>query len=185
MNKGIKFAGDDYKQAGFTVLELLISIGIIVILTGIFIFNFGLQRQDAALLRSAQKLSLDLRRVQNYALSAQNFMASSVPCGWGIHFNGINSTAYTIFADKAVNVDCSDRDYVRAANGSEDFETANLELGIVVSGLTGGLSDVVFTPPDPLVSFNPSQTSATITLANNKLNTKAIMINKVGLISLP
>jgi len=170
---------------GFTLIELLVVLAVIVIITGVVIFNVGGERQNSALLRSAQKLSLDLRRIQSFTLSSKVFGTSGVPCGWGAHFNGVGSNSYVIFADLAVNQNCSDRDFIRAANGSEDFETINLESGIMVSDLSSGLTDIVFTPPDPIVTFTPDQTSTNITLINKNSTTRAITVNKAGFISSP
>ena len=170
---------------GFTLIELLVVISITGIITGIVIFNIGTERQNSALLRSAQKLSLDLRRAQNHALSSKVFKTNGVPCGWGIHFNGTGSTDYVIFADLAASVNCSDRDFIRAADGSEDFETVNLESGITVSGLSSGLSDIVFTPPEPTVTFTPAQTLSSITLINKNSVTRVVNVNKTGFISSP
>lgn len=170
---------------GFTLIEMLVVLAIIVIITGVVIFNIGADRQNSALLRSAQKFSLDLRRAQSFALSSKVFKTSGVPCGWGAHFNGVGSNSYVIFADLAVNQNCSDRDFMRAANGNEDFETINLESGIMVNGLSSGLSDIVFTPPDPTVNFTPGQISASIVLINKDGATRTININKTGFISSP
>ena len=174
-----------FRQSGFTIIELLVVIAIMGTITGIVLFNIGTERQNSSLLRSAQKLSLDLRRTQNYALSSKVFKTSGVPCGWGIHFNGNGSTNYIIFADLAVSVNCSDRDFLRASGGSEDFENINLDGGIIISSLSGGLSDIVFTPPDPIVTFIPNQTSVNITLINKNSTTRAITVNKTGFISSP
>ena len=173
------------KCGGFTLIEILVVLTIIIIITGIVIFNVGTERQNSVLLRSAQKLSLDLRRVQSFALSSKTYNTSGVPGGWGVHFSGAGSTSYIIFADLASSASCSDRDFVRAGNGSEDFETANLESGISINSLSGNLSDIVFTPPDPVVNFTPGQTSASIVLINKDGATRAININKTGFISSP
>mgnify|MGYP001584850572 CR=1 FL=1 len=170
---------------GFTLIELLVVVFIIVIISTVVIFNFGLEKQNSALLRSSQKLSLDLRRAQSFALSSKVYKTSGVPCGWGLHFNGAGSTNYIIFADLASSADCSNRDFIRAGDGSEDFETANLESGISINSLSGNLSDVVFTPPDPIVNFTPGQTSASIVLINKNSATRLISINKTGFISSP
>ena len=164
---------------------MLVILSIIGIITGIVIFDVGSQRRNLALLRSAQNLSLNLRRVENFALSSKTFRTSGVPCGWGVHFNGAGSTNYIIFADKAVNADCSDRDFARAADGSEDLENINIDLQITFSSLSGGLSDVIFSPPEPSVVFAPNQTTATIVLVNKSGATKTIIINKTGFISSP
>lgn len=173
------------KGGGFTLIELLVVVSIIVVISAIVIFNVGSERQNSALLRSSQKLSLDLRRAQSFALSSEVYKTASVPCGWGVHFNGAGSTSYIIFADSAVSPDCSNRDFIRAGNGSEDFETINLESGISVNSLSGNLSDVVFTPPDPTVNFTPDQTSASVILINKNGATRLININKTGFISSP
>jgi|SRR3989344_3024940 len=170
---------------GFTLIELLVVLAVILIITGIVIFNIGSERQNSTLMRSAQKLSLDLRRAQSFALSSKTYKTTGVPCGWGLHFNGIGSTNYVIFADFASSSNCSDRDFIRAADGSEDFETINLESGITVSSLSSGLSDIVFTPPEPTVTFTSAQTSANITLINKNSAIRAINVNKTGFISSP
>ena len=170
---------------GFTLIELLVVLAIIIIITGIVIFNINTERQNSALFKSVQNLSLNLRRVQNYAFSSKTFGNTGVPCGWGVHFNGVNSVSYIIFADLAVNQNCSDRDFIRAANGSEDFEIINLESGIKVSVLSGGLTDIVLTPPEPKVNFTLDQSSASITLINKNSLTRLISINKTGFISSP
>ena len=170
---------------GFTLIELLVVVFIIIIISTVVIFNFGLERQSSALFRSAQKLSLDLRRAQSSALSSKIYKTAGVPCGWGIHFNGAGSASYIIFADLASTADCSDRDFIRAGNGSEDFETANFEAGISMNSLSGNLSDIVFTPPDPIVNFIPDQTSASVVLINKKGATRTINVNKTGFISSP
>lgn len=167
---------------GFSLVEILVVLAIIMLMASIVIFNISSQRQNSALLRSAQKLSLDLRRVQNYALSSKKFRTSEVPCGWGVHFYSPNSLSYTIFADTAASLNCSDRDFVRSSDGSEDFETINLDSGIIISSLSNGLSDVVYTPPQPSVNFVPDQTTASIVLSNRN-STRTINVNKSGLIS--
>jgi len=170
---------------GFTLVEMLVVLSIIVIITGIVIFNVGTEQQNSALLRSAQNLSLNLRRAQSFALSSKTYKTVGVPCGWGVHFNGIGSTSYVIFADLASFADCSDRDFIRAGDGSEDFETTNFDAGVNISSLSSNLSDVVFTPPDPTVKFIPDQTSASVIMINKNGATRTININKTGFISSP
>ena len=170
---------------GFTVVEMLVVLSIIGTITGIVVFNVGSQQRNLALLRSAQNLSLNLRRVENFALSSKTFKTSGVPCGWGIHFSGAGSTNYIIFADKAINANCSDRDFTRAVDGSEDLENINIDMQITFSSFSGGLSDVIFSPPEPTVVFVPNQTTATIVLVNKSGTTKTININKTGFISSP
>ncbi|MDO8443462.1 MAG: prepilin-type N-terminal cleavage/methylation domain-containing protein [Candidatus Azambacteria bacterium] len=170
---------------GFTVVEMLVVLSIIGVITGIVIFNVGSQQRNSALLRSAQNLSLNLRRIENFALSSKTFKTSGVPCGWGAHFNGAGSASYIIFADKAASVNCWDRDFARAVDGSEDFENINLDPQITISSLSGGLSDIIFSPPEPSVVFVPNQTTVSIILNNRDFATREVRINKTGFISSP
>lgn len=170
---------------GFTLIEISVVLTIIIIITGMVIFNISIKRQNLALFHSAQKLSLDLRRAQNYAISSKIFRDLIVPCGWGVHFNGIGSTGYIIFADLALAIDCSDRDFIRSSDGSEDFETINLEPEIVVNIISSGLTDIVFTPPESTVKFTPDQVESSITLINKNSVTRTVTINKNGFISSP
>ena len=50
---------------GFTVVEIVVVLGIMAVITGIVLFNVGSEKQNAALFRSAQNLSLNLRKAEN------------------------------------------------------------------------------------------------------------------------
>ena len=164
------------KAGGFTLVEMLVVLAIIIVMTGIVIFNVNTERQNSALLHSAQKLSLDLRRAQTYALSSKGFKSDiDIPWGWGVHFFGAGSTSYVIFADR-------DNNKIRT-DSNEDFETINFENGISFS--SSNISDVIFIPPEPTTVFTPDQTMASVILINKNGATRAININKTGFISSP
>ncbi len=160
---------------GFTLIEMLVVLAIIIIITGIVVFNVSTEKQNSALLRSAQKLSLDLRRAQNYALSSKGFKTDvAVPWGWGVHFFGAGSGNYVIFADRNNN---------QIYDYNEDLETVNFEKGVTLS--FSNISDTVFIPPEPMTVFTPNQTVASVILINKDSTTRAITINKTGFISSP
>ncbi len=162
-------------NGGFTLVEMIVVLAIIVVITGIVIFNVGTEQQNSALLRSSQKLSLDLRRAQNYALSSKGFKNDvAVPWGWGVHFFGAGSDSYVIFADRNNN---------QIYDFNEDLETVNFEKG--VSLYFSNINDAVFIPPEPTTVFTPNQTVASITLINKNSATRVITINKTGFISSP
>jgi prepilin-type N-terminal cleavage/methylation domain-containing protein len=83
---------------GFTLVELLAVISIIVLLTSITLPNYRTGDQNMSLERSAHKLSLDLRRAQGMAVSVSSF-EGEYPFGYGIYFNLNQSDSYIIFAD--------------------------------------------------------------------------------------
>ena len=174
---------------GFTVVEIVVVLGIMAVITGIVLFNVGSEKQNAALFRSAQNLSLNLRKAENNALSSKVFKDSKVPCGWGIHFNGVDSTSYTIFADTTKAQNCFGRNY--KMDSGEELETVNLEAGVKIKSITNSTSDVVFIPPAPLVRFTSfyggqnTNDTMDIILINKNSSTRTIAINKTGFISSP
>ena len=179
---------------GFTVVEIVVVLGIMAVITGIVLFNVGSEKQNAALFRSAQNLSLNLRKAENNALSSKVFKDSKVPCGWGVHFNGVDSTSYAIFADTTIAQNCFGRNY--KMDSGEELETVNLEAGVKIKSINNNIldiniSDVVFTPPAPLVRFTSfyggqdGSNTINIILVNKNSSTRTIAINKTGFISSP
>src|SRR3989338_3253530 len=83
-------------QKGFTVIELLVVLGIIVLISASILANYRGQQRESALTRSAQKLALDLRRAQTLAVSS-TLHHSEIPYGYGVHFDK-NVNSYFIFA---------------------------------------------------------------------------------------
>ncbi|EKE00451.1 MAG: hypothetical protein ACD_22C00018G0001, partial [uncultured bacterium] len=80
----------------FTLIELMIVVGIIAILTSIMIpsFNFYIANQN--LKQAQEQIKNDLRTVQNKALTGALSADASAPLYWGVKFTD-NSTKYTYF----------------------------------------------------------------------------------------
>jgi len=161
---------------GFTLVELLVSIFIIVLMAGIILANYRVGGQQFALQRSANKLAQDIRRAQQMAMSAKEFQGM-VPIGYGIRF-AQDYNKYVIYADcgnyttQCTTYHCydgpgpltgsdDDPDWVGTpCNGKgEKVEEVTLESGITVDlasnwGRAMLMARVVFIPPDPSVHIN-------------------------------
>jgi len=159
-------------QKAFTLIELLVVTGIIILLSALVLPNYRTGESQLALQRSANKLAQDIRRAQEMAMSAKEFEGVVPPGGYGINFQ-TNLTSYILFADLNNN---------KVFDSGEAIETLSLERGVKISNLspTSPLT-ISFTPPDPTVNINPSNSLAIITLSNNG-QTKIIKVNKAGLI---
>ncbi len=72
-------------NAGFTLIELLVVIGIMGMITGIFLINFGRLQGPRNLRIASNQLVTDLRRIQSYTLSSRNVpIAGSPPASYYI-----------------------------------------------------------------------------------------------------
>ena len=164
-------------QKSFTLIELLVVSGIILLMSAIIFPNYRAGEQEFAIQRSAHKLSQDLRRAEELALSAQAYPGapSSFKGGYGVNFQ-INSTSYTLFADLNDN---------KVFDPGENLEIPNLEKKVKISGLSASPLNVVFLPPDPQAFVSGSfPAQITLSLENNPSKTKIIKINQIGLITI-
>lgn len=100
------------KQKGFSFIELIIAISIILIIAAIFVVNVRLDTQETVVTK-ADKLSSDIRYIRNLAISRAEYQFAgqteeekAYPAGgYGIFFNGnIAQHKYIVFADNGDNV---------------------------------------------------------------------------------
>jgi len=141
-----------FHASGFTIIELLIVVGIIVFMTALILPNWRSGERTLALDRTVHKAGQDVRRVQELALRAQPHICPNDPAekisGYGVFFNQNISTSYIIFAE------CNDNNtYNEGIDGI--VETISLESGIEISLVSpSATTSIVFVPPTPLVFTN-------------------------------
>ncbi len=162
---------------GFTLIELLIVMAIIVIISGVSLANWRGGEKQYALLRSANKLSQDLRRAEEMAMSAREFQGQIPRGGYGVYFKDQEKDHYILFADLNGN-----QHYDSGLDGL--IEDVKIEKDIQISQLSASPLTIVFTPPDPTVTIKPDASTAAITLAigTNLTKTRIIRVNKAGLV---
>ncbi len=171
---------------GFTLVEILVSLFIIVTLTTVLLVNYHSTNRRAALITAAQKLASDIRLAQEYSLGSKEFKGQVPFGGWGVYFDINSPDRYIIFADQ--DPPSGDKKY----NTGEEFKTIILPPGITIDSLTAFYSSfyssvntlsIVFFPPDPITHINSDYKKAKITLKEQQNNTtKTIEINFFGLI---
>ena len=190
-------------EKGFTLLELLVVVGIIATLSSIVLGGYRTGEDKFALQRSANKLSQDLRRAENMAMmgnpAPSNFGEIFPSGGYGFYFDAATSTGavgyYTFFCD------CNDNAYYESSGASvscssstvatpfpESMEVLSLEAGVVISDVSPSTAfSITFFPPDPVIKItgadSVSYDEAVITL-DLYGKTKTITINTVGLIDI-
>jgi prepilin-type N-terminal cleavage/methylation domain-containing protein len=92
---------------GFTILELMVSLAIIVIITAVVMFNQNNLSEQISLTNLVSDISLRIRQAQVYGISVKEFNPSasqfSFDTAYGVDFNigstNFSNAGYYLFAD--------------------------------------------------------------------------------------
>ena len=135
---------------GFTIIELLVVIGVVILLLGCLILYSGASRNQVALYVEEAKIAQIILRSKT--LSISTFGNPSVPCGYGVEINQAAKT-YSLFSydvpdcSTISNIDINDPSKYKLV---QSFKLPN---GVVFQGCPAGggerLDYVLFIPPDP------------------------------------
>ena len=164
---------------GFSIVELVVAISIMVLITSVFLTNYHDANNKSKLTLATQKLVSDIRLSQNYSLGLKEFNGNFSLGGWGIYL-ATTSPSYIIFADENGNF---------SYNEGEKYQTI-LFNDIVISNIAIDTAEsedanIVFEPPNPNTKIESSGNSIKITLKNeNENSTKTIEVNSLGLIDI-
>lgn len=170
-------------KKGFTIIEILVVIGIITLLTAIILPHYRAGEHQFALQRSAHQLAQDLRRAKEMAMSAQEFQGAIPGGGFGIYLEREDKD-YLLYADINGNQ--------RFDGGDGQVEIINLEQGIKISDISlGSFSSVNFKPPDPVTRISGAweagaadEVAITLAIEAEPGTTRVINVNRAGLIAI-
>ncbi len=172
--------------AGFTLVELLVSISILMIMSTMVLVDYNVSGRNSALLLEAHKFAGDVRRVQNMAMGSFELESTgSIPTGgWGIYIpNTADDNTYYIYADINGNEEYD------GEPTDEIFQTMTLENNVVFTSASIDNS-IVFLPPDPRTFINgktindTSEDSEVTIVFSSVAGTKNVYLNDLGLIDI-
>lgn len=146
-------------EQGFTIIELLLAIGIVSILFGLTTFNLLKTQNSTSVATAKETLIADLKSQQLKAMNGTDGAGS-----FGIHFPG-NST-YTLF--KGIN-------YVNGAPSNADV---TIDGGINFSCPSCTNNDIVFTQ----ITGEAAPSSFIVAHAAGN-DSRTIVINKYGVVT--
>ncbi len=96
---------------GFTIIEILVVVSLIAILTGLTIPNFTSYLRAQALKQAQDQIVVDLRKIQNRALSGVGYQPNGNTTHWGVLFrNNTNTYHYFIASRNPINYSSSCND---------------------------------------------------------------------------
>ncbi len=181
-------------QKGFTLVELLVVISIVVIFPTIVVSNFPAVKLQFALSRQAHNFAQDVRSTQDRALSALDFNdqfgVSQSIYGYGVFIDtsSLGNTKYIIYADK----DPGNRYYdeLDLVVAIVDFSTS--EPGIIIKEVQNAIGQSIsinFAPPKPSTTISvldEGQQGINVVFAmeSDPEKTKIVFINTSGLIEI-
>ena len=190
------------EKAGFTLMEMVVSLSIITIITVLFIANYHSANRRTDLVMASQNLVADLHMAQNNTLGLVKYYDTAdgtIPAGgWGVNFDAANNR-YTIFADLDAPSNDPNSGYMKYDQATEgqvksgarviqlppQLQIAELKTG---SNFVDPAVNVTFLPPDPQTNIYRVGAGATSTSLEIKLKelqsntTKTIRVNFLGLI---
>lgn len=87
-------------QRGFTIVEMLVVLGIMVVVTSIVLSGQSTFNQSLLLTDTAYTVALSLREAQSLGISSRG-VGGVYNVGYGVHFSSGSQSSYTVFADTA------------------------------------------------------------------------------------
>lgn len=173
---------------GFTIVELLIMIGILALLSSVVFIDFGKNGKQFALERSAQKLAQDMRRVQGMAMGTLQGTASTT--GYGIYLNkqAGSNTEYIVYRNENINP------YYESSIDVV-IETISPEDGISICDIndnnvseSDNVMSISFEPPDPITYIENNhyghEAEISLCITTNPSLLKKVIINNSGRIEI-
>lgn len=82
-------------RAGFTLIELIISVAIVGVLSTIVFGNFVTENRVASVRQGANQIALDLQKMYSYALSGR-LQSTERPDWYGVAMNPAAGTSYSL-----------------------------------------------------------------------------------------
>ena len=179
-------------KPAFSLIELLVSIGIIVLISGLFLASYRTANKQAELTRSVSDLSSSYRKALNQTLGLTEFDGTVPEGGWGVHIDlNYDTTKYYVFADRDNNGQFDDGEVNQEAGGEIMNTPRNIDIdSIVINGTNVSYLDVIYIPPYPtIILYSPDITGeiteAEITMLNSETgNTRAVEVNFLGLVDM-
>ncbi len=153
------------KKNGFTLVEMLISVGIFTVMSAIILANYPEFRSRSALDNLTNQVALVFKEAQIYGISVREEGEALFDTGYGVYVSGAGTTQLLLFADKNKN---------KAYDPDEQIDVFSLNTGETISricaptclgeGNTGSTLppeqplSVVFIRPNPDAYFSPNNT---------------------------
>ncbi len=131
-----------HSSHAFTLIELVVSIGIISLISAVVFFNAPQLNETVALNRATRELTLALREAQTRAIAVTSLPDGSSPKNYGVYVSGTPTAEgngqFLIFSDTNNNLK-----YDGGSSADPLIKTITFTRGIQITGFNlGGVTNV-------------------------------------------
>lgn len=146
------------KNLGFTIIELLITMGIFSILTSVVLANYFTFGANSEFVNATEDVVLALRQSQVYGAgtkkSATACGASSFECAYGVHFVANTPHGFTSFVDINNNGNYDAGEGVETIVWNDAISITGIKCSLITSDCVGDITngatmDITFKRPSP------------------------------------
>lgn len=155
---------------GFTIIELLVVMFIMSLISGAVLASYFTGEKQYALTRAVQQIAVDLRRVQNLALSGAT-QGVTIPQGYGLYTS--SASQYILFYNTGSSK--------TRGGGSTDLETISLSGSV---SLSPSGQNIYFTPPESLTWINGANSGSQVFTISSGNYTKTVTVYASGRIEI-
>lgn len=135
-------------QRGFTLIELMVTIGIFVFMTALVLGRYNTFGADTVFTSMAYDVAFTLRQAQAYGLGVKNSSDSGVAnfsIGYGVHFDTTDAGKFTLFKDSNAN---------KVYDNTEGLTSYNLKHGVTIDSMCVGTSDCGGAPVNQYIDIS-------------------------------
>lgn len=173
------------KRCGFTLLEMMIVLGLVIVLTtATAVYNKGIGRQIVVAREHAKVLGILIKaRSAGFTIPKTDPLVEVV-CGYGVHVDPPTRTLVFFKDLGVVGASCGTSANNRYDGADERIEQIGLDSSVTMA--SPDMSDVVFIPPFGKVVIDNSDTKTRATITINGVSTdmtKKVNINSYGQIT--
>ncbi|MBM3281584.1 MAG: prepilin-type N-terminal cleavage/methylation domain-containing protein [Candidatus Harrisonbacteria bacterium] len=172
-------------QAGFTLIESMIVIGILSVMSGFLILYNRTSERQIILLEEKAKIISAIATARNLALgSLIEGSDTELVCGYGVHFNELN---FFIFRDLAISCETTDHSY-SGDSSEEKIASYSYTLRGRFRLAADSISNIFFEPPTPDIYIDggeaPESSSIILQDASDPAITFTLPLNSRGELTL-
>jgi type II secretory pathway pseudopilin PulG len=177
---------------GFTVVELIVTIGILIVITALILADYPEFSQRMSLKKTSQEIALVVHQAQAYGLGVREFIpGSGVYPGYGIHFDSSSPDSFLLFADlngnKLYDGDAEKVELFKIKTGEAIYDLCGNEKNTPPGVCSLNTMDIVYFRPAPVVSLRSgafTYADAEIKIKSQHAGIKEIIIWLSGQISI-